>query len=328
MIPNVFVSSTIADLQYLREALRDALTEIAYNPVMSEHGGVGYIHEGSAADACYVTMQQCHIAILIIGKRYGSIGSEGLSVTHREFHTARTHEIPLITFVDADVMSFKKVFDADPESTTWDRFEHMDHPRETFKLVSEVTSSNIYNGLIEFRTATEAKSRLKQQLAHFMGDRLTGAVRPIKTDVHEILAEVKALRNQVSIAGTSNAGLTSKAADPFYIALRFLLEERNKDYTRFVEAIFGDLDIAAHQIQSAITVEELIENAGGTVEIVADDFDFQSFWQDEGNRRRMRSATHSISGSWALTSDKIVYLSESMRVNLNDKQAALAAKLK
>lgn len=328
MIPNVFVSSTIADLQYLREALRDALTEIAYNPVMSEHGGVGYIHEGSAADACYVTMQQCHIAILIIGKRYGSIGAEGLSVTHREFHTARTHEIPLITFVDADVMSFKKVFDADPESSTWDRFEHMDHPRETFKLVAEVTSSQIYNGLIEFRTATEAKSRLKQQLAHFMGDRLTGAVRPIKTDVHEILAEVKALRNQVTHTGTSSAGKASKAADPFYIALRFLLEERNKDYTRFVEAIFGDLDIAAHQIQSAETVEALIEKAGGTLEIVPDDFDFRSFWQDEGNRRRIQSATESIGGSWALTSDKHVYLSESMRVRLNDKQASLAAKLK
>ncbi|MBK1884613.1 DUF4062 domain-containing protein [Luteolibacter pohnpeiensis] len=328
MIPNVFVSSTIADLQYLRETLRDALTEVAYNPVMSEHGGVGYIHEGSAADACYVTMQQCHIAILIIGKRYGSIGSEGLSVTHREFHTARRHEIPLITFVDADVMSFKKVFDADPESATWNHFEYMDHARETFKLVDEVITSQIYNGLIEFRTATEAKSRLKQQLAHFMGDRLTGAIRPIKTDVHEILAEVKALRNQMSHESSSSSGEIVKAVDPFYIALRFLLEERNRDYTRFVEAICGDLDIAAHKIQSAETIEDLIEKAGGTFEVVEDDFGSKPFWREERNRHRIRIGSEGIGGFWGMTSNKHVYLSESMRVHLNDKQASLALKLK
>jgi hypothetical protein len=328
MIPNVFVSSTIADLQYLREVLRDALTELSYSPVMSEHGGVGYIHEGSAADACYVTMQQCHIAILIVGKRYGSIGAEGISVTHREFHTARTHEIPLITLVDADVMSFKKVFDADPESTTWDKFEHMDHPRETFKLVAEVTSSQIYNGLIEFRTATEAKSRLKQQLAHFMGDRLSGTVRPIKTDVHEILAEVKALRNSISHTGSSGVSNASKSADPFYISLRFLLEERNKDYTKFVESIFGDLDIAAHEIQSVASVDELIQKAGGTLEVIADNFDFRSLWQDQEKGRRLRTASESMTGSWAITADKHVYLSETMKINLNDKQNALSAKLK
>jgi hypothetical protein len=328
MIPNVFVSSTIADLQHLREAFRDAITELSYNPVMSEIGGVGYIHEGSAADACYVTMRQCHIAILIIGKRYGNIGTDGLSVTHKEFHTARTHEIPLITFVDADVMSFKKVFDADPHSSIWDRFEHMDHPRETFKLVEEVTSSQIYNGLIEFRAATEAKTRLKQQLAHFMGDRLSGAIRPIKTDVHDILAEVKSLRNFLAHSGDPGSKQLTKAADPFYIALRFLLAERNKDYTKFVEAIFGDLDVATVEIQKVSTIEELIKNAGGTLEVIPDNTDFRSFWAEPVNTRRLQTASQSMTGSWGLTIDKHIYLSESMKIRLNDLQAALAAKLK
>jgi len=327
MIPNVFVSSTIADLQYLREAIRDAVTEVSYNPVMSEHGGVGYIHEGSAADACYVTMQQCHIAILIIGKRYGTTQEDGLSVTHKEFHSARSHDIPLITFVDADVMSFKKVFEADKESPTWDDFEHMDHPRETFRLVDEVTSSQVYNGLIEFRTATEAKSRLKQQLAHFMGDRLVGSVRPIKTDVHEILAEVKSLRNQLSHEQASGVAVKAKTSDPFYIALRFMLEERNKDYTGFVEKIFGDFDVAAHQIQNGQTIKELIESADGTLEVVDDSFDFRSLWSDKPEGRRMMSASHSVSGGWAIMSDKHVIVSESMKVRLNELQAALQAKL-
>lgn len=31
MIPNIFVSSTVEDLRYLRDGLRDAIVELAYN---------------------------------------------------------------------------------------------------------------------------------------------------------------------------------------------------------------------------------------------------------------------------------------------------------
>lgn len=328
MIPNVFISSTIADLQYLREAIRDAITEVAYNPVMSEHGGVGYIHEGSAADACYVTMQQCHIAILIIGKRYGSTAIDGLSVTHKEFHSARSNEIPLITFVDADVMSFKKVYDSDPKSSTWDDFEYMDHPRETFTLLEEVTTSSIYNGLIEFRTASEVKTHLKQQLAHFMGDRLTGSIRPIKSDIHEILAEVKSLRNHITKSENSGSQQKIIAVDPFYISLRFLLEERNKEYTNFVEAIFGDLDIAAHAIQNNPTIEDLLIKAKYTLEVVSDEFLFQQLMISERKKGNVTSMSHSINGGWARTSDQHIYISDSILGNLNQKQESLQAKLR
>lgn len=43
MIPNIFVSSTIHDLQYLREAVRDTISEIGHRPVMSEFGDIGYL---------------------------------------------------------------------------------------------------------------------------------------------------------------------------------------------------------------------------------------------------------------------------------------------
>ena len=204
----------------------------------------------------------------------------------------------------------------------------MDHARNTFSLIEEVTSSSIYNGLIEFRTATEAKTKLKQQLAHFMGDRLVGNVRPIKTDVHEILAEVKALRNLLAHAEGSGLARASKAADPFYIALRFLLEERNKDYTKFVESVFGDLDIAAHKIQTVESIGELVTEAGGVLKVVPSDFDFRGFWQGTDNGHRIRMMTESMGGSWALTMDKKVYMTEAMHVRLNERQESLIAKLK
>lgn len=326
MIPNLFVSSTISDLQYLREALRDAITEVAYNPVMSEHGGVGFIHEGSAADACYVTMQQCHIAILIIGKKYGNIWADGISVTHQEFRTAKENSIPLITFVDTDVMAFKKVFDADPTSGTWDKFDHMDNPRQTFTLVDEVKSSDIFNGMIEYRTAGEAKVRMKQQLAHFMGDRLIGSVRPIKGDVKEILAEVKALRNFLDNPPEIGKKIASKAADPFYISLRFLLEERNKNYTQFVEKLFGDIDNAAHQIQTASNIDELIAKSGVSLQIM-ENLGFISSMRNPSNGQIYTFISNSGMGDWAITKDKDLVMSQSMYDGINDLQKLLSAKI-
>ncbi|MCJ7812359.1 DUF4062 domain-containing protein, partial [bacterium] len=43
MIPNVFISSTIKDLHYLRDAIRDLVKELGYRPIMSEYGDIGYI---------------------------------------------------------------------------------------------------------------------------------------------------------------------------------------------------------------------------------------------------------------------------------------------
>jgi hypothetical protein len=100
VIPNVFISSTIADLQYFREALKDAVEELAYRPVLSEFGDVGYLPHASAEDSCYLTMRDCQIAVLIVGKRYGSVSTNGLAITHNEFHTAREQKIPVVCLVD------------------------------------------------------------------------------------------------------------------------------------------------------------------------------------------------------------------------------------
>ena len=43
MIPNVFVSSTIQDLHHLRDAIREAIVDLAFSPVMSEYGDIGYV---------------------------------------------------------------------------------------------------------------------------------------------------------------------------------------------------------------------------------------------------------------------------------------------
>src|ERR1035437_8379388 len=129
MIPNIFVSSTIDDLHHLRDAVRDTLQEMALTPVMSEYGDVGYLPTVSAQEACYHTIGDCQMAVLLIGKIYGATGSSGLSVTHNEFRSARENRIPFILLVDQEVLSFKRVWDGCPDNAKPQAFPGMDNPR-------------------------------------------------------------------------------------------------------------------------------------------------------------------------------------------------------
>jgi len=112
MIPNIFISSTIEDLHHLRDSIRDLIQEIGYTPIMSEWDDIGYLPTTSAEESCYLTLQDCQIAIFIIGKRYGSISENGLSITHNEFRATRRSNIPVIFLVNEEVITFKKVHDA------------------------------------------------------------------------------------------------------------------------------------------------------------------------------------------------------------------------
>src|SRR4051812_6308563 len=109
MVPYVFVSSTIDDLHHLRDALRDAIIDLAYHPVLSEYGDVGYLPNKSAVDSCYLTMKECQIAVLILGKRYGTVMDDGRSVTHSEFLAARQAQVPVVCLVDREILAYKKV---------------------------------------------------------------------------------------------------------------------------------------------------------------------------------------------------------------------------
>ena len=328
MIPNIFISSTIADLHYLREVIQDAVVELAYFPVMSEYGGVGYIQQGRASDACYIAIKQCQLAILIIGNKYGSLTDGGISVTHKEFLTSRENELPMITFVDSKVMNYKKVFDTDPSAAIWDKFPHMDQPKMTFRLIDEVLKAPTYNGLIEFSTASEAKQRLKQHLAHYVGNQLAGIIRPIKGDVSEILAEVKTLRSLItqSEAKKQAGAEIVSGSDRYYNALRFLLDERRGDYTKFVEVIFGDLDVAVKHIVASESLDQVLIAAGATLEILPEGTDFRTIMTKD-NERQVRYMSHGQYGGWAFFAGKRVLMTLMIKEHLDQQQKALLAKL-
>src|ERR1043165_785810 len=71
----VFVSSTYYDLKHIRRNLENFLDDMGYEPVLFESGDIPFEHTLEIDDSCYKEIENCHMQILIIGNRYGSIAS-------------------------------------------------------------------------------------------------------------------------------------------------------------------------------------------------------------------------------------------------------------
>lgn len=254
MVPYVFVSSTIDDLHHLRDALRDAIIELAYHPVLSEYGDVGYLPTKSAVESCYFTMRECQIAVLILGKRYGSVMEDGRSVTHSEFLAARQAQVPVICLVDREILAYKKVFDSNRGLGI--TVPGMDAAEKTFALIDEITRAAANNAVLGFTTVGEARSLLKGQLAHMTGDFLRRGQDPVKADVRDVLAEIKTLRHELT-AGTD------RRAPLFMRAVRYLLDESHAAYREVVEVLFDTIEAAVPELLAHASFGDVVVKAVG-----------------------------------------------------------------
>ncbi|MFH2218353.1 MAG: DUF4062 domain-containing protein, partial [Pseudomonadota bacterium] len=211
MIPNIFISSTIEDLQYLRDAIRETILELSYNPVMSEYGDIGYAPDLSAEESCYKTIAECQLAILFVGKRYGSKSKNHLGITHNEYRIAKETKIPIITLVDQEVKSFQRVYESNIENGIGPKFPGMDDPKGTFHLIKEVAESPFNNGILTYNSAKEAKNQLKKQLAHIFSNLLVTKFDPVKTQLKDVLAEIKTLRHELIKESVDDSKMYMKA---------------------------------------------------------------------------------------------------------------------
>lgn len=328
MIPNIFISSTIADLQYLRDAIRDAVVDLRYHPVMSEHGEVGYIRPTTAATSCYRTVEQCQMVILIIGKRYGSPGDDGFSVTHKEYLAAKEASIPVITLVEQQVLHYKEVFDASPDSDLWKTFSRMDRPSSTFKLIDDIASSEIFNGLVSFTSAVDAKEKLKLQIADFVGERLGETIAPMSKQIKDVLAEIKTLRSQLA-PGSGDTGNTKH----YLAATRYLLNDNASEYRKLLEQMFGDLDFAVSKIWAITDFAQVLEQAGFTCETVPDEtmkFDRGSLGlpgtEKDENEKDAIFGQFGHAGGYIVYSTKRIKMSQSYYDRFSQQQKTLHAK--
>ncbi len=315
MIPNIFVSSTIEDLQHLRDGIRDALVELSYNPVMSEYGEVGYLPATTAEDSCYLTLKQCQLAIILIGKRYGHISENGLSITHNECNTAKACKIPIITLVDAEIMSFKKFHDSNPGKNDL-KAPGMDAPERTFTFIDEISSSRFNNGILTYNHVSDARMHLKRQLAHIFGEFLKGQYDPIKAEVRDVLSEIKTLRHEIS------SKQEGKEIDIDYLnAVRFLLEDKLHTYKTFIQEIHrGRIDGAISELKGCSSISDFIvlktENPPDLIE--AETLEgFKNLTGSESELYSFSSMAIHFSDYYGIESGFLGYLIRENRVTIN-----------
>ena len=337
MIPNIFVSSTIYDLQYLREAVRDTIIDIGHNPIMSEFGDIGYLPTVSAEEACYLSLKDCQIAIIIIGKRYGWITDNGLGITHNEFKAARNNKIPVIFLIDRDIIAYKKVFDKQKSDGALGSFPDMDNPEKTFELIQEFSDYPVNNGFLPYSTIQDATQNIKKQLSHIFGNLLRDRFDPLKAQVQDVLSEIKTLRHELLKE-------TSKTTDyyPYLIAIRFLLDESNKVLGDFLSAIFRSVDEAIPDILTQTTFDLFVTSIGWQIEISKNEDLMRSlrgtsdkplYTQAQSNMTRNFPSEIDIYGkqlvSWAINSkENKIYLNELTKAYFDWKYSLLQDEIK
>lgn len=260
MIPAIFVSSTVEDLHHLRDGIRDTIAELGYTPIMSEYGDIGYLPRTSAQDSCYQSLKDCQLAILIIGKRYGSVTKTGISVTENEFATAKETRIPIVTVIDQEVLSFKRVYDAHPDGKKPDCFPGMEDPGKTFAFIQSVMQGPTNNGILPFSNVAEARSHLKRQFAHIFGDLLRNQHNALTASIRDVLSEIKTLRHELS----GGRGPDSR----FLMAIRFLVDDTNDQMRKLMEQTSGPIDTAVPVVYEAPTFEDFLKRIGYSLRLI------------------------------------------------------------
>lgn len=260
MIPNIFISSTIQDLHHLRDSIRDLIFELGFNPVMSEYGDIGYLPTTSAEESCYLALKDCQLAIIIVGKRYGSLSDNSLSVTHNEFKTARKKKVPVIFLVNEEVLSFKKIYDVNKTDEKVN-YPGMDHASKMFSFIQEFADSETNNGLVKYTNVQSAKHNLKKQLAHLIGDLLANRFDPVKGEIKDILSEITTLRHML----LKNE---QEVAKKFSSTFRFLLNEENKYLKEIAERISGSLEEGVPELLNHSSLRTYLESKNIKIELL------------------------------------------------------------
>ncbi len=179
MKPHVFISSTYYDLKYVRESLEKLLLNLNFEPVLFEANKVTFEHGKPLDISCFNEVKTCHIMILIIGGRYGSIISdqdsehekeiydkEYTSITKKEYETALKENIPTFIFIDKNVYGeyntykINREFYNDPVKSKGFKFANIDS-LNVFKFIDLVSTKAIK----AFERIEEIEFYLKDQIS-------------------------------------------------------------------------------------------------------------------------------------------------------------------
>jgi hypothetical protein len=106
----VFVSSTCYDLSQIRADLFDFISNLGYQPVLSEHSSFPINPDNDTINNCIENVKSSDIFILIVGNRYGHVIDNGKSVTNTEYLYAKKIGIPIYVFIYKPIITLLPVW--------------------------------------------------------------------------------------------------------------------------------------------------------------------------------------------------------------------------
>lgn len=265
MRPRVFVSSTYFDLRHVRERIEKFLENFGFESVLFESDKVIYEHDKPLDTSAYKEVSLCHMMILIIGGRYGSIATtkdikqqqrkyenEYVSITRKEFETASRLNIPIFIFLERNVYSeyqtYKEnqhFFDINNQqnqigNNSEFKFAHVDNIN-VFRFIDILTSKPIKT----FGNVEEIENYLLNQISGMFYLYLEELRK--ERDVEKVLDTVEELNNISLRMNEMLNGIGKK-----------ILGEDRAEYKEVIAKQF--LMIASfftEQVQESITIELL-----------------------------------------------------------------------
>lgn len=177
----VFISSTFADLEEERQKVFKTLMTMDCFPAGMESFPA---NDNEQLEFIKTIIKDCDYYVLIIGGRYGSLTSEGISYTEAEYHYAKELKIPVIAFIhkEPDNLPVNKS-DKDPD---------------LLKKLDDFKAEVSNNRVVKFWTTPEELSAnvAISVLSAIKLQPAVGWVRANQLSSPELLSEVHTLRNE------------------------------------------------------------------------------------------------------------------------------------
>lgn len=216
---NIFVSSTCYDLSQIRNDIKQCITNLGHNPILSEMKDFPIDPQLTNAENCINAVKnEADIFVLIIGNKYGSILESGKSITNTEFLTAINKGIPIYTFALKQMTTILPLWEKNPDMNLSEVVDN----KKVFEFLADVRKRRgLWN--FEFEKAQDITEILKAQLSSLFHEAL-GAKRKI-----EPLNEIELYSK---ISGKALNILLKK--EDFY-EIRFFMQSMNDEIKKYVD---------------------------------------------------------------------------------------------
>jgi Domain of unknown function (DUF4062) len=178
----VFIGSTHEDLRHVRSWLEKFVESLGYEPILSESGRIAYRPDVPLDRSCYIAVESADIFVLIIGGRYGSeaagaspshrrqFSERYTSITHEEYRTAVSANLPIYVLVDRMVFAEFQTFGRNRENPTV-TYAHVDSIN-VFELIEDVLSRSL--PVFQFDRPDDIEKWLREQWSGLFHEILRG----------------------------------------------------------------------------------------------------------------------------------------------------------